>query len=504
VKRLLCEAISGSEADIHVLTEAEVEQRGLPKRKGVLGYASGKFSVCDKQNKNKRMYERSLWEGVHGSDRFKSMLEGMLLLGEPDHPETRTQSSIREGSHTVVEQHLDPDNMVRGTVAVFNNPLGQIVWPMLEAGVKLGFSTRGDGDLIEDAKSGGSRVDPSSYEYHGVDFVLNPSFVEAVPDSITEQQVKRVRTALTEAATKIEDETRQNVHRLLEAAEKRETDSHAPLEAALTQLTEAKMRNADLEKELEIARGQVKESIQKSSGVVAEATARVEKAEKAISDLSSRNEQLLAETKKLKESSGRKSKKEKDAEASRVSEIKLVMAENQRSHLDLVARHRKLLSEHRELDAAYSKGLQVIEGLRTSLKESEKRAQKAEGQIKESEGRLSEARSRLEEQASSLPEIQKQAVFEAYKSRRLKDVDVPRKLQPLLEKAETEDEIDEVLELIESSGSRMYGLPTRHCRGIRELLNEGSVETHSGDGGNPPRDSDARDVYTAVKSGLRR
>ena len=198
MKRKLCEPITGRVAGTQVLNEDEVVARGYPKREGILGYVDGVFSVCDKENKNKRTYEHALWEEVHGSDRFKGMLGDMTLLGEPDHPETRTQSSIKEGSHTIVEQRIDGDK-VRGTVAVFDNPLGKIVWPMLQAGVKLGFSTRGDGDLVEDARSGRTRVDPKSYEYHGVDFVLNPSFVEARPESITEETWGRVQTALTEA-----------------------------------------------------------------------------------------------------------------------------------------------------------------------------------------------------------------------------------------------------------------------------------------------------------------
>jgi DNA repair exonuclease SbcCD ATPase subunit len=496
MKQLLCETISGSEADIRVLTEAEVQQRGLPKRKGVLGYASGTFSVCDELNKNKRLYEIPLWEGVHNSDRFKGMLDGMTLLGEPDHPETRTQSSIREGSHTIVEQRLDRDKRVRGTVAVFDNPLGQIVWPMLEAGVKLGFSTRGDGDLLEDSRSGGSRVDPESYEYHGVDFVLNPSFVEAVPESITEQQAKRVKTALTEAAGKVDDATRRNVQAILEAVEPKKEekdDSNKPLEAALAQLTEAKLRVAELEAQL-AENNKVAEQVEKqTSETEGKERVRRQMAEADRDRLTVEVGQLTESLAKLK---GRKGK----ADVAKVVELKRVMEANQRSHLKLASSHRELKAEHDETAAAYGKGLKVIEALRAKLADAEQRLQESERKLQESDEQLAQARGRLEESERALPGIKQLAVIETYKRLRTAGVEVPEQVRPLLERAGTEDEVDELVELIESSEASRYGhLPLRNSRGIRGLLGENGVEVVREDAESERQESDdARDVRKAV------
>ena len=52
--RKLCEPITGRVAGVRVLLEADVVARGYPKREGILGYVDGTFSVCDKENKNKR------------------------------------------------------------------------------------------------------------------------------------------------------------------------------------------------------------------------------------------------------------------------------------------------------------------------------------------------------------------------------------------------------------------------------------------------------------------
>lgn len=504
----LCEALSGREADIRVLTEAEIVQKGFPKRDGVLGYVSGTFSVCDKLNKNKRFYERALWENVHGSGRFRTMLEAMTLLGEPDHPETRTQSAIREGSHTIVEQHLDTDGKVRGTVAVFDNTLGRFIWPMLKAGVKFGFSTRGDGDLLEDSRTGGSRVDPKSYEYHGVDFVLSPSFVEAMPSSITESDYKIVRTALTEAveAKKVEPVTRNNVLAILEATHAKSapvTESAPanlkPLERALEQLSEAKLQVSELEAKLAeqgeklAAREKVVEQTRaRSSHAVTAERERRERAEVEISRLSAKVAQLTESVQGLRV-------KTRKAESEKVRGLQQTLSENQSSHLDLVNRQRKLIAEHREVQAAYEKGLEVVEALRTRLAESE-------GKRVEAGKALESVRSELEEQKKQLPQIAEDSRIEAYKKVVCERVDVPEQLQPLMERARTQGEIDALVETIEAREASRYGyLPLRNSRsGIRELLRESTDDEERRGAGAPQETEDGRDVRKALRVQLRR
>jgi DNA repair exonuclease SbcCD ATPase subunit len=410
------------------------------------------------------------------------MLGDLTLLGEPDHPETRTQSSIKEGSHTIVDQFIEGD-LVKGTVAVFDNPLGKIVWPMLKAGVKLGFSTRGDGDLVEDARSGRTRVDPKSYEYHGVDFVLNPSFVEAKPESITEEAWGEMRTALTEAvqAKKIDEGTERNVKQILEAlkpsddrrlvedAPKNASVSTKAVESLVSQLTGAKNEAADLKDSLDKSR-LLEQNTRDATGKKIEGlNAELVAKDDTLAKVRARKKRLEEE---LARSSGAVRRLTEDTkgrvDAAQVAQLKEVLRENQDSHLRLVASHRQLLGEHRRLGTKYDEGLKVLGELRERLAEAEKRATGAERLAEEARTERDAAREKLE----AIPDLVLDSTLEAYKKLRIEDVGAPAGFKRLLEMAESREEVDAVMEAISSAqASRFSFLPGgANSRSLREAI----------------------------------
>ena len=501
MKRKLCEPITGRVAGTRVLTEQEIVAKGYPKRKGILGYVDGTFSVCDKENKNKRMYERTLWEEVHGSDRFRSMMTDLLLLGEPDHPETRTQSSIKEGSHTIVDQHLDGD-LVKGTVMVFDNPLGQIVWPMLQAGVKLGFSTRGDGDLVEDARSGKTKVEPKSYEYHGVDFVLNPSFVEARPEAITEEACGRVRTALTEAvqARKVDEGTERNVQAILKALKpggdrSRLVEGDAPKEAGrgtravenlVAQLSGAKNRVAELEDSLDKRERLVENERARTGKRIEEFDAGLRAKDGTLAEARALNENLEKQLARARGTARRLVEESKGkVDAAQVAELRRVLGENQDSHLRLVASHKSLLSERSKLGAKYDEGLKVLGEMRERLAEAERRATKADRLAEEATSGRDEARAELEAHKQALPNLVTDSTLEEYKKIRTEGTDVPAEFERLLERAGSRAEVDAVLEAVSAVRASRYSfLPVGpNSRSLREAIAENiPAEGQAGEG----------------------
>lgn len=499
----LCEPLPGRIAGTRVLTEADLRQRDLPKRKGILGYVEGVVSVCNKENKNERIYETPLWESVLESSRYKSMLDDMTLFGEPDHPETRTQSMIREGSHTIVEMHLDGDYL-RGTVAIFDNELGRFIWPMLQAGVKLGFSTRGDGDLVEDDRSGKTKVDPKTYEFHGVDFVLNPSFVEAKPESITEDVKRLTRTALMEGEkkSKVSKKLRENVEAILEstsAAESTEDVVKAKsqtkgLEAALAQLEQVMAEAADLRQQLADSRTgqmQIREEKAELESQIAALRQELEALQVKIQEKSQGVEeaqQALVQARQRHEMAKR--------------ELKRMILDNQGGHAQLASTHRKLQKTLEETQAKYQQSIAVIEGLRGRLGAAEQKLQEAEAAKVDAE-------KRMQEQTKTMPKLMQDETLRTYKRLRQESVQVPQEFQPLLENAQSEAEVDTVLESIRNvQASRYPWLPVgSNCDIDREALaNQLTEEDHNNEKADrsDEESQDAEDIRKAAGAQMSR
>ena len=104
---------------------------------------------------------------------------GFSVLGEVDHPEG-LNINIDRVSHMITEMWMDGPTGY-GKLKRLPTPMGQLVKTMLEAGVKLGVSSRGSGNVSE---SGNGEV--SDFEIITVDVVAQPSAPGAYPTPIYE------------------------------------------------------------------------------------------------------------------------------------------------------------------------------------------------------------------------------------------------------------------------------------------------------------------------------
>ena len=104
---------------------------------------------------------------------------GYSVLGEVDHPEG-LNINIDRVSHMITECWMDGDNGY-GKLKILPTPMGNLVKTMLEAGVKLGVSSRGSGNVSED---GSGNV--TDFEIITVDVVAQPSAPGAYPTPIYE------------------------------------------------------------------------------------------------------------------------------------------------------------------------------------------------------------------------------------------------------------------------------------------------------------------------------
>jgi hypothetical protein len=104
---------------------------------------------------------------------------GYSVLGEVDHPEG-LNINLDRVSHMITEMWMEDSNGY-GKLKILPTPMGSLVKTMLESGVKLGVSSRGSGNVLEDGS-----VEVSDFEIITVDVVAQPSAPGAYPTPIYE------------------------------------------------------------------------------------------------------------------------------------------------------------------------------------------------------------------------------------------------------------------------------------------------------------------------------
>ena len=163
---VLIETISPNQANLMV------EEHSQSK----LSYLSGIFMQADLVNGNNRVYP--LAEITSAVDNInKRIKEGYTVYGELNHPDN-LQIDLNNVSHIISEMWMDGANAFGKAKIIENHPKGQIVKAILEAGGKLGVSSRGSGNVVE------GKV--NSFSIVTVDVVATPSAPNAYPGHVME------------------------------------------------------------------------------------------------------------------------------------------------------------------------------------------------------------------------------------------------------------------------------------------------------------------------------
>jgi len=166
--RLLKENLTFDQA--RVIVEAQNEGKDL--------YMKGICIQGGVRNANQRVYPvneigravKTLNDQISG---------GYSVLGELGHTK-KININLDRVSHMITEMWMDGPNGY-GKLKVLPTPMGQLVKTMLEAGVKLGVSSRGSGNVSEDGSG-----EVSGFEIITVDVVAQPSAPGAYPTPIYE------------------------------------------------------------------------------------------------------------------------------------------------------------------------------------------------------------------------------------------------------------------------------------------------------------------------------
>ena len=161
-------------------------------------YLSGIFMQSETVNGNGRRYAiNEISNAVKGiNEKIKS---GFSVFGELNHPDN-LQIDLNNVSHIITEMWMEGNNAYGKARIIDEHPKGQIVKAILNAGGKLGVSSRGSGNVNEGRVTGFSLVT--------VDVVANPSAPDAYPGHVMEQ-LHENQKIMTLAESVIHDESAQ-------------------------------------------------------------------------------------------------------------------------------------------------------------------------------------------------------------------------------------------------------------------------------------------------------
>ncbi len=150
-----------------LLTE---DEKAYVKNGGVI--LTGKLQEADRENGNGRQYPKNILE--REIKNYQKLVEESRALGELDHPETSVVE-LKNVSHSITKVWWEGNN-VMGKCKVLDTPSGKVLKELVNAGVKLGISSRGLGSVKE---SKGKTIVEDDFQLICFDFVSEPSTPDA-------------------------------------------------------------------------------------------------------------------------------------------------------------------------------------------------------------------------------------------------------------------------------------------------------------------------------------
>jgi len=142
-------------------------------------YLKGVFMEAEQKNHNGRTYQKDQIAGAVNRIN-EAASQGRHILGELDHPSDSLEVKLSNVSHKITEMSMQGNNAIGKAEILEGTPNGQIAKGLIEAGITLGVSSRGNGSVNE--STGIVEV----YDFVTVDLVANPSAINAYPTSIRE------------------------------------------------------------------------------------------------------------------------------------------------------------------------------------------------------------------------------------------------------------------------------------------------------------------------------
>jgi len=150
----------------------------------------GCFSKSDVKNLNGRVYPRQVMQ--EAVDAAQEAIKDGRFIAELEHPSS-LKVNIAEIAAKVESLSMLGDGSVVGEMTILDTPKGKIIKELVDSGVKLGVSTRGNGsvkktkmDLGEGVMEDVDLVQPG-FRLYAIDVVFSPSASQyGKPDFISE------------------------------------------------------------------------------------------------------------------------------------------------------------------------------------------------------------------------------------------------------------------------------------------------------------------------------
>jgi len=182
------------------LTEAE---KKMVKEGHV--FLSGVMQRANTRNGNGRVYPGAILE--REMNNYKKLVKERRALGELDHPDDSV-INLKNASHLVTQVWWD-EGAVMGKIQVLNTPAGCVLKELVNAGVRLGISSRGMGSVTE---SNGDTMVEDDFQLICFDMVSEPSTTGAymTPQQINENNLKEVFTKADRINRALNDILRKN------------------------------------------------------------------------------------------------------------------------------------------------------------------------------------------------------------------------------------------------------------------------------------------------------
>lgn len=152
-------------------------------------YIEGVFLGAEKRNRNGRIYPRKLIE--REVNKFQNLIGSHESLGELSHPDTGEINPDR-AAILITDLHME-DDFAMGKAKVLSTPCGKILESLISDGVRMGVSSRGTGNLLED------NIVADDFNLITVDAVYLPSCPDAYQDAIYESVQRTSNWILNEA-----------------------------------------------------------------------------------------------------------------------------------------------------------------------------------------------------------------------------------------------------------------------------------------------------------------
>lgn len=159
--------------DVQCIVE---EKEGLKKF-----FITGPFIQTEQQNRNGRIYGRSIMEKEvkRYNEQYVNTNRALGELGHPDGPSI----NLDRVSHKIVSLTQEGNDFI-GKAEILGTPMGVIARNLLESGVRLGVSTRGMGSVAQ--KNGVTYVQDDFHLATAADIVADPSAPDAFVQGIME------------------------------------------------------------------------------------------------------------------------------------------------------------------------------------------------------------------------------------------------------------------------------------------------------------------------------